>query len=79
MTTKMDVILEFMAENSCSYSIKDISITLNIPVNECEHIVNFLSKYNFIEAKGEEYQINSEIRDLILENYYETNIPLTIS
>ncbi len=63
---KIDEILLLMASDGASYSVDDVSITLNISYDKCRKIMHFLAKYDFISSRGEDFQINPKIRAFLL-------------
>jgi len=79
MAKKIDEILEFLALDGSLYSVKDISITLNIPQGKCEETMHFLAKYGFVKASGKDFQINPTIGDFLLGTSEESVLQTIIS
>ena len=67
MTPIIDEVLELLACSKSSYSIEDVARTLNIPITECEVVLNFLAKYGFIHYYDQMVQITPEMRKFVID------------
>ncbi len=60
------MILDLLALNPSSYNLKGMSITLHIPSNVCEEIIDLLVKYGFVLRFGKQVEINPSIKQFII-------------
>lgn len=63
---KMDVFLEFLSSDDGPHSIKELSMALNIPLDECESIASFLVEYDFAKSEDNGLNIDCKTRDFVL-------------
>jgi len=63
---KIDMILEFLSADDGSHSTKEISTTLNIPLDECESITGFLVKHDFVKSEENGLKIDCKTREFVV-------------
>ena len=57
----IDRILEFLALRESSYTLHDVSKSVEIPHDVCKKIVHFLTSYDFVHLAGSKVKINPKI------------------
>ncbi|MEM2110385.1 MAG: hypothetical protein QXX08_00705 [Candidatus Bathyarchaeia archaeon] len=63
---KIDELLEFLAMNRRSFTLGEISKSVNIPCVLCNDLIYFLANYNFVQLNhAKEVEINPKIRRFI--------------
>ena len=76
---KIDVILEFLSSDDSPHSIKEVSIALNIPLDDCENIARFLAKYDFAQLEDKGLKIDRKTRDFIFTTSKEPLLQTTLT
>ena len=76
MPSTIDKILAYLAQDGYQHSIEQISAELSIPMDVCERITSFLSKYNAVKITQQLLQINPRIRSFLASS--SDNRPLEI-
>ncbi len=69
---KIDELLEFLARSGSSYRLDEVSRLVGIPYDNCEKIVQFLARHNFVHIDDSEVKINPKIRVFIIATSDET-------
>ena len=75
---KIDVLIEFLSSDASPHSIKKVSTTLNIPLEDCENISKFLVKYDFAQLEDKRLKIDQKTRDFILATLKEPLLQATL-
>jgi hypothetical protein len=65
-SSRIDAVVEFLASDGGPHLVKDVSMALNIPLNACDTIAQFLALYNFATFQDERVTIDRKTREFVL-------------
>lgn len=61
LRTKIDEILEFLASSNRPCPIEEITARIGVPEDTCRKVVDFLTKYHFVQQEGQRLRIDPGI------------------
>jgi len=66
--SKIDKVFDFFVLNHDFYSSNEIAVQLNLEIDVCNQILEFLVKYDFLIEQDEDFKMDQRIRKLFFTN-----------
>jgi DNA-binding IclR family transcriptional regulator len=62
----IDAVLEFLSSDGRLHSVKEVARVLNLPLEKCDNIANFLVQYNFVQREDRSLRIDQTTRAFVV-------------